>query len=124
MKKGRVLVFGTFDGLHPGHKFFLRSAKSRGEHLIVGVARDTHVRALKQKSPMHHEGRRLETVKGQKQVDEAFLCDEELGCYAIVQKTEPDIIILGHDQTELEKDLLRWMSETDQYIPMTRIKKL
>ena len=41
MKK--VLVFGTFDGLHEGHKDFLRQAKQYGDHLTVVVGRDSTV---------------------------------------------------------------------------------
>lgn len=124
MEEKRVLAFGTFDGLHPGHIFFLRSAKARGTHLIVGVARDAHVQALKDKRPHHHEVKRLEAVKAKAMVDEVYLSDKELGSYSIIAQAKPDLIVLGHDQMELESSLLDWMQREDQYIPMIRIKKL
>ncbi len=120
----RVLVFGTFDGLHPGHVFFLRKAKSKGDELVVGVARDTHVVALKDKRPHMTERKRLEAIKKQSCVNEAVLCDEELGEFEILQEVLPDLIVLGHDQKELEDALIAWMAQSDQYIPMNRIKKL
>jgi FAD synthetase len=124
MESKRVLAFGTFDDLHPGHLFFLRSAKSRGTHLIVGVARDAHVKELKDKRPHNHERKRLEAVEKMAVVDEAYLSDKDLGSYEIIAQASPDLIVLGHDQKELESSLLEWMQGSDHYIPMLRIKKL
>jgi FAD synthetase len=124
MEAKRVLAFGTFDGLHSGHLFFLRSAKSRGSHLIVGVARDVHVRELKDKRPHNHEQKRLEAVQKMPVVDEAYLSDKELGSYEIIDRVDPNLIVLGHDQMGLESSLLEWMQKSDRYIPMIRIKKL
>ena len=120
----RVLVFGTFHGLHKGHEFFLRSAKSRGSHLSVGVAQDEHVVTLKDKKPLKPLFRRIEAVENLSYVDEVHACDEELGSFNIIESAKPDLIILGHDQHELEKVLIKWMSEQDHYVPMLKIKKL
>lgn len=124
MSSKLVLVFGTFDGLHPGHLFFLRSAKAQGTHLIVAVARDVHVKTLKDKRATTPETKRLAAIKRLAFVDEAYLCDEKLGTFVITTITKPDLIVLGHDQQALEKDLIRWMTDTDQYIPMFRIQKV
>jgi FAD synthetase len=120
----RVLVFGTFDGLHAGHLFFLRFAKAQGTHLTVGVARDRHVLELKGKRPITPETKRLETVRALKVVDDARLCDETLGRFDILREIEPNLIVLGHDQQTLEKELIAWMSEQGVYIPMMRSKKV
>ncbi|PJA46049.1 FAD synthase [Candidatus Uhrbacteria bacterium CG_4_9_14_3_um_filter_50_9] len=120
----RVLVFGTFDGLHPGHYFFLRSAKARGDVLVVGVARDEHVNTLKQKRVGQILAQRMQALKNLPFVDEVHACDTELGSFDILKATNPDLIVVGHDQYELEQDLIRWMSEHDAYIPMLRIKKI
>ena len=45
MKK--VMVFGTFDGLHEGHLDFFRQAREYGDYLIVAVARDVNVKKIK-----------------------------------------------------------------------------
>ena len=124
MKAKRVLVFGTFDGLHPGHLFFLRSAKAQGTHLLVAVARDAHGKDLKNKRASTPEAKRLSTIKQLAFVDDAYLCDEKLGTYTIIATAKPDLIVLGHDQQALEKDLIRWMADTDQYVPMFRIQKV
>ncbi len=119
-----VLVFGTFDGLDNGHKFFLQKAKGRGTILKVAVARDSHVRELKMKSPFDYEQKRLRKVSELKFVDEALLSDEELGTYEIIAKTDPDIVVLGHDQKDLEEDLRKWLVAQNIYLPIQRIKKM
>lgn len=57
-----VLTFGTFDYLHPGHKFYLRQAKKLGDYLITVIARDTNVLTTKGELPDHDEDTRLERV--------------------------------------------------------------
>ena len=44
-----VMAFGTFDLMHPGHEYFLRQAKKRGDYLIAVIARDSTVKKLKGK---------------------------------------------------------------------------
>ena len=123
MNKKRVLVFGTFDGLHNGHHFFLRQAKTRGTELVVGVARDEHVKTLKDKIPQHREGIRLETITNLPFVDQAVLCDKDLGSFDILHVVLPDLIILGYDQRALEESLKVWMTNDGHYIPVFRLNK-
>ncbi len=124
MDEKRVLVFGTFDGLHPGHHFFLRSAKTNGTHLTVSVARDVHVRSLKDKVSENREQERLGQVQKLSFVDEAFLSDEELGTFSLLEKARPNLIVLGHDQGELEASLREWMQKNNVYIPIKRLPKI
>ena len=120
----RVLVFGTFDGIHSGHEFFLRTAKSRGSELVVGVARDTYVVEYKGRRPLNHEQKRLAALEALPCVDEARLCDEQIGNFNIIEEVGPDLILLGHDQQELESALITWMGESGHYVPMIRAKKV
>jgi cytidyltransferase-like protein len=124
MNPKRVLVFGTFDGLHTGHHFVLRQAKIRGTYLIVAIARDKHVQELKHKIPQHRERVRLEAVQQLPFVDEARLSDEQLGSFAIINEVHPDLIVLGHDQTALEESLREWMQTHHHYLPIQRMKKI
>jgi FAD synthetase len=124
MTPKNILAFGTFDGIHSGHEFFLRSAKSRGTYLVAAVARDQHVKDLKDKKPANNEQKRLKAVVGLSYVDEAVLSDEVLGSFDILRAVNPDMIVLGHDQLDLEQGLLTWMGEEDHYIPMLKIKKI
>lgn len=111
---GRVLVFGTFDGLHEGHLFFLQKAKECGDTLIVAVARDAHVRQLKQKKPLQNEKQRLADVRHLEIVDEAWLSDPILGSFEIIERVSPDGIVLGYDQHELEKALLTFFHDHEK----------
>jgi len=124
MNPKRVLVFGTFDGLHTGHHFVLRQAKIRGTELVVAIARDKHVQELKHKIPQHRERVRLEAVKQLPFVDEARLSDEVLGTFYIIDEVHPDLIVLGHDQSALEESLREWMQEHHRYVPIQRMKKI
>lgn len=118
MKK--ILVFGTFDGIHKGHEFFLLHAKEQGDHLTVSVARDEHIRSLKEREPRNGEQERHKAIEALDMVDEAHLSDEILGTYQIIKDTNPDLIVLGFDQFGLEIDLKRWQKESGSSIAIER----
>lgn len=107
----RVLIFGTFDGLHEGHQFVMKEASKKGDELYVAVARDVHVKALKNKNPKSNEQVRLSQVRENPHVSCALLSDEKLGSYQILDEVKPDVIALGFDQIDLRDDLVRWMNE-------------
>lgn len=93
----KVLVFGTFDIVHPGHRFFFREAKKHGDHLTVVVARDSTVLDVKGRMPRFGELARREAVASMPEVDEAVLGSQE-DKYALVRDIRPDVICLGYDQ--------------------------
>ena len=100
----KVLVFGTFDGLHPGHIDFFCQAKKLGDYLIVVVARDFTVQAVKGHAPKQNEVLRLKKVSQNEFVNEAIL-GNETDPYQIIKKIQPDIIGLGYDQQVFTKNL-------------------
>lgn len=100
-----VLVFGTFDGLHPGHDFFLSEAKKLGDRLVVCLARDAVVEELKKHPVRYPEIERREKLAEHAAVDEVIYGDRELGTYAILEHVNPDVIALGYDQSALKIDL-------------------
>ena len=100
-----VMVFGVFDGLHPGHRVFLRQAKKYGGKLIAVVARDAAVRGLKGRLPRERERARLAKVRQAEGVSHAVFGDAGQGSYGVILRWKPDVICLGFDQSELEKDL-------------------
>ena len=71
MKK--VMVFGTFDLVHPGHLSFFRQAKKNGGFLIVVVARDRNSLEAKGRPPRNEEKKRLANIRKIKLVDKAIL---------------------------------------------------
>ena len=106
MKK--VMVFGAFDGLHPGHLDFFRQAKRHGDFLIVSVGTDRNVAKIKGKRPLFGEDERLALVKSLRVVDRAVLGAQK-DFYKEIKKYKPDVICLGYDQwarqQEVEKEL-------------------
>lgn len=103
MKK--VLVFGTFDGLHPGHDYFLRAARALGDRLVVVVARDATVEFWKKRKPHLNEAQRHAELLRHASVSETVLGDEEMGTYEALKHHLPTCIVLGYDQHSLKVDL-------------------
>lgn len=108
MKK--VMAFGTFDILHPGHEHYLKEAKKLGDYLIVVVARDTTVLEVKGELPKNDEVERLEKIRLLPYVDEAVLGDKE-DKYKVIKENNPDIICLGYDQISFTKNLKEKLDE-------------
>ncbi len=96
MKK--VMCFGTFDILHDGHKFYLTEAKKLGGFLVVVVARDETVNAVKGRLPLHSESERVHNLRQLKIADKIVLGNpgDKL---KVVESEKPAIICLGYDQT-------------------------
>ncbi len=93
----KVMVFGTFAILHPGHLSFFRQAKKLGRYLVVVIARDETVKKIKGFFPKLDERARREMVGAIKLVDEAVLGDK-FDWYKIILKYKPGVICLGYDQ--------------------------
>jgi FAD synthetase len=116
-----VMVFGTFDGVHPGHEYFLEEAKKLGDRLVVCIARDSVVAELKGREPRRPEIERREALAECTVVDEVFYGDRELGSWKILAEAKPDVIALGYDQTALKEDLEKWITAHGQKIETVTI---
>lgn len=92
-----VLVTGTFDFLHRGHLHLLQEARTHGDRLIVLVARDSTVKKIKGRFPIHNERERRELVASVRLVDQAVLGDRK-DPYRVIEQVKPDVICLGYDQ--------------------------
>lgn len=92
----RVLVFGTFDRLHPGHRFLLAEASKRGE-LTVVIARDTTVARIKGHAPHQSEEERSRVVASAFPAARVIL-GHSSDYLDPVRAIRPELIILGYDQ--------------------------
>jgi FAD synthetase len=106
-----VLVFGTFDVIHPGHLSFLEQARRRGDRLIASIARDDFVVRFKGRKPLHGQEQRLARIRETGLVDEAHLSDPVPGTYSLIGRCEVDVVCLGHDQDVLKRDLEGWLAK-------------
>lgn len=114
MKK--VLVFGTFDILHPGHEHFLMEAKRYGDALTAVVARDTTVEKLKGREPLFTENVRILNLE-RMGIADAVRFGYEDDKMQIIREENPSIICLGYDQK-------MFVEEMKMTFPAIEIKKL
>ncbi|HLC96243.1 MAG TPA: adenylyltransferase/cytidyltransferase family protein [Candidatus Nanoarchaeia archaeon] len=119
MKK--VLCFGSFDVLHPGHIYYLREAKKLGDYLVVVVARDQTIREVKGKLPKYDESQRLQQVSAVPFVDKAVL-GYDGDKYKIVEETDPEVICLGYDQKSFTYNLEEQLRQRGLHPHIYRMK--
>ena len=103
MKK--VMVFGTFDLLHPGHLSYFEQARKFGDFLIVVVARDKNVLKIKGRRPQDNERTRLKKVGKIKIVNKVVLGDL-FDKFKAIENEKPAVICFGYDQ-KVGKSLLK-----------------
>lgn len=93
---------GCFDVLHPGHLDLLIKAMQQANRLIVGLASDAHVRALKGDGrPVQSFAERAAALSALYMVDLIVECD--LPATAI-KALQPSIVFRGHDQSIADAD--------------------
>ncbi|WP_435077912.1 adenylyltransferase/cytidyltransferase family protein [Halococcus sp. AFM35] len=86
---------GTFDILHPGHLHYLREAAAMGDVLHVIIARRENV--THKQTPILPDRQRRDMVAALDPVDSALLGDRE-DIFVPIERIDPDVIVLGHDQ--------------------------
>lgn len=103
-RRTTVFVSGCWDLLHPGHVEALEFAATLGSHLIVSIASDATIRALK-REPVLCEHDRFRLVSALRCVDEAFVCRGEPGaadCFTYVRNLRPDVWVINADDQNAE----------------------
>ena len=124
--KKRVLASGVFDLLHLGHVKFLEEAKKTGgknAELIVIIARDSTVEKTKSRKPIMSENQRRALVESLKVVDAAVLGFEEFDIGDVIERVKPDIIALGYDQVDMEKNVQAYVDKHKLHVKVVRIGK-
>ncbi|SFA99447.1 Glycerol-3-phosphate cytidylyltransferase [Lentibacillus halodurans] len=115
MKK--IITYGTFDLLHPGHITLLRRAKEMGDYLIVGVSTDEFNRK-KNKEAYHHFDNRKVIVEAIRYVDKVIPetnWDQKID--DIIQY-DIDLFVMGNDW-DGEFDFLKRYCDVI-YLPRTK----
>lgn len=116
-------VPGGFDLFHIGHLNILRAARARCSHLIVGVATDESLIAMKNRAPVIPFAERLEIVASLKIVDEA-VADHAQDKRVAWRQNRFDVLFKGNDwQGTVKGALLEYeMAEVGarvEYFPYT-----
>jgi len=122
-KKTKIMVFGTFDGLHPGHINFFKQAKNlfKNSFLIVSLARDNNIIKIKGKKSTLSEDERFNLVKRNKFIDKVVL-GGKVKYLPHILKEKPDIIALGYDQKDYVENLKKDLKKNCISIKIIRLK--
>jgi FAD synthetase len=123
-RKRVVLASGTFDLLHLGHVRFLEEAKKAGgknAELVVIVARDNTVKAMKGKTPVMSEDQRRALVESLRVVDEAVLGLDDFSIDKVIEQIKPDVIAVGHDQDGIEREVQNAMKKRNFSVEVVKI---
>lgn len=94
-----IFTNGCFDILHKGHFELLKTAKSLGSKLIVGLNSDESVKRLKGNDrPINDEQTRIDQLKALPWVDEVVVFDTDTP-YELIKELKPAVIVKGGDYT-------------------------
>ncbi|MES2135096.1 MAG: adenylyltransferase/cytidyltransferase family protein [Patescibacteria group bacterium] len=106
MKKTKTgMVFGVFDGLHEGHRYFLESASEKCEKFIVVVAQNGASATLKGRMPKYSLEDRIEAIEKLNSAWTVVSGDSVQGEWNALKKYQPDVVFLGHDQSAVADEL-------------------
>jgi|SRR3989338_11250806 len=116
MKK--VIVFGTFDILHPGHIHMLKEAKEYGDYLVVVVARDNTVEKVKWRRPYNNQETRIKNVETLGLANKILLgyVDNK---HRIVAEEKPQVVALGYDQKFFLDDLEKVLDDSARIVRLS-----
>ncbi len=108
----RPLLFGSFDGLHPGHDALLRQAhEALGVKVTVCLALDEDIARRKGRAPKHVYSERERQLRSHSLVAEVLPGDATDGIYSAVTTLKPTHIFFGYDQGGLQDHLKKWLDE-------------
>lgn len=97
--QGKKIVFtnGCFDILHRGHVEYLKSAKSLGDVLVVGLNTDASVRRLKGKNrPIYKQTDRAAVLAALEMVDYVVFFNQDTPL-ELIKIVKPNILVKGGD---------------------------
>lgn len=120
----RVMAFGTFDNLHPGHLSYFSQAGKFGDELIVIVGRDKNVLAIKKRLPQETETRRRRKVNQalkELKIEGKAVLGNLKNRWLVLKKYRPDVICLGYDQ---QANIAQLKSEIAKFRLFCKIKRL
>ena len=100
----KVLLFGSFDLLHPGHYYVIKSALEKGR-LTISMAQDRIIQERKGRKPVHNLKTRTENLRKKYPEIDIQPGDTNLGEWSLIKQIRPNIVIVGYDQHGLFSEL-------------------
>lgn len=92
----RIITYGTFDMLHPGHINLLKRAKDLGDYLIVGLSSD-EFNQIKGKDSYYSFEQRKEVLESVRYVDLVIKEDNWEQKSRDIEIYKADIFVMGDD---------------------------
>ena len=108
-----VMIFGTFDNVHDGHRALFHQATEHGDKIIAVVARDETVEQVKGRRPQCHECERVAELLQIDVIDDIILGYGGKDKCVVVRDHKPDVILLGYDQEHFVDELYVLADEQD-----------
>ena len=95
-----VFTNGCFDIIHPGHIHLLKTAKSLGNTLTVGINSDWAVKRLKGKNrPINTDLCRANVLRSIFYIDSVFIFDD-VSPMKLIKRLRPNILVVGDDYSK------------------------
>ncbi len=116
-----VLIFGSFDGIHPGHEFMMKQARRHGERVVAALAPDNVIERLKGRMPKYLFEERRDSLAVSGLVDEITTSDKDEGSYRVVGRVQPDVVAFGYDQDALKESFLKFLERTGKQIKVVTL---
>ena len=115
--QGLVTTNGCFDGLHPGHLFFLGFCRAQGSRLIVGINTDEYIIRRKRPLPIPQDQRQRDLLE-LGFVDSVVIFQED-DPNEFLNIIKPDIHCIGEEykDTAAELDVCRKLGVRIVYVP-------
>ena len=118
MKK--VMIFGTFDKVHDGHRALFAQAAEHGDWVMVVVARDETVKEVKGKKPECNECDRIAELLQISVLDDIIMGSLDGDKCSVVRDGNPDVVMIGYDQEHFIDELYELADEDGQDFVIVR----
>jgi len=120
MKK--VMIFGTFDKVHDGHRSLFAQAAEHGDWVMAVVARDETVEKVKGRRPQCDECDRMAELLQISVLDDIIMGSTDEDKCAVVREHCPDVVMIGYDQEYFIDDLYALADESGQNFVIVRAR--
>jgi len=91
-----VTCNGCFDGLHPGHLFYLGYCRAQGDRLVVGINSDEYIANKKRTKPYFDAKQRKEVLLALNIAEDVIVFDEP-NPNEFIRKVHPQVHCTGEE---------------------------
>ena len=99
----KIMIFGVFDNLHDGHRFFIEY----GNELYIIITPTHAVEKLKGKLPYYSIKERTQALSKEFPNARIIEGDTEIGLWSPIKNYSPNVIVCGYDQNDLYTELMK-----------------